>query len=196
MRRHLASAAIAAGLLLVFAGPVAAWDAVGITITDSAGGGTIRGVGAPVVPELLMSEVLPGRPAGDLGPRFGVTYSWGFAGSALALQDLYPYAPGGPVTFTASPGQIASHAFAAGWRQSDAAMFQVLVAWGLPAQPGSVPAAEAPRAAAPAADGGTSSISSAQADRLRILVGSLALLGLAVLVIVGARSRTTGRQRA
>jgi hypothetical protein len=194
MRRHLASAAIAAGLLLALAGPAAAWDAVGVAITDSTGGGAFAGTGGEAVPNLLMSDLLPSRPAGDLGPRFQVSYTWAATGQALAVQDLYPYAPGGPVTFTPTSGAIASHAYAAGWRQADETMFKTLVAWGLPAESGQAaqPAeAGAPRSAAPAGEAGSI------LDPARIAVGTLGLLALAALVLVGgARSRDAGRQHA
>ena len=104
------------------------WSGVGVTITGDPGG-TLTGTGEVVVPELLVTSVLPDRPAGDLGPKLQVTYT--FDGAVVGGQDLYPYAPGGPVAYSAASGRIASHPFAAGWRQARPAVLDLLVSWGL-----------------------------------------------------------------
>lgn len=76
----------------------------------------------------------------DLGPTYVVTYRFGIG---RATQDLYPYAKGGPVTYTA-PGQelgrrrntpdfLRNLRIVAGWYQSShPAFFQYLVDQGLP----------------------------------------------------------------
>ena len=128
MKRHYLSAIAAAVLVLAFAGPVAAWSGVGVTVTGDPGG-TLVGTGEELVPELLVSAVLPARPAGDLGAKLQVTYS--FDGAVIAVQDLYPYARGGPVAYSASSGKIASHPFTAGWHQARPSVLNLLVSWGL-----------------------------------------------------------------
>jgi hypothetical protein len=76
----------------------------------------------------------------DLGPRYVVTYRFGIG---RARQDLYPYAKGGPVTYT-PPGQelgrrpntpdfLRNMPITAGWDQSShPAFFGYLVEQGLP----------------------------------------------------------------
>ena len=84
---------------------------------------------------------LPGKPAGDLGPRYVVDFTVpGPESSADHIrQDLYPYASGGPVTFT-PPGQrfFSSRRTAGGWYRGSDSLRQILVASGLPSSlPGS-----------------------------------------------------------
>ena len=127
----------AAALLLAVAGPAAAWDSVEITISPPAGGTTAGSAGGPpvtgnsgdVIDMLLMSSATDARPAGDLGPRFEVTYT--YPGGVLS-QDLYPYAPGGPVAFSATGGSIVGHAVQAGWHAGNASTLSTFVSWGLP----------------------------------------------------------------
>jgi hypothetical protein len=75
-----------------------------------------------------------GLTSADLGPRYLVTYR--FHGSDdLIRQDLYPYAKGGPVTYT-PPGQELNVGInmpiIAGWYQSSRGFFHYLVDHGLP----------------------------------------------------------------
>lgn len=76
----------------------------------------------------------------DLGPRYGVTYRFGIG---RARQDLYPYAKGGPVTYTppgqelgrrpSTPNFLRNMPITAGWYQSShPAFFGYLVEQGLP----------------------------------------------------------------
>lgn len=71
----------------------------------------------------------------DLGPRYRVTYR--FFREDRVRQDLYPYAAGGPVTYTA-PGQRVAKGLpwggmtSPGWYQSSTGFFQYLVEHGLP----------------------------------------------------------------
>jgi hypothetical protein len=98
-----------------------------------------------------------GVPFAKLGPRYLVTYRFDFgpgARDARARQFLYPYAEGGPVTYT-RPGQILSaevfeSPLTSGWFQAEASFLEFLVENGLP-QTNPVPAAAEERpAAAPA----------------------------------------------
>lgn len=76
-----------------------------------------------------------GRTPADLGPRYRVTYR--FFGDDRIRQDLYPYAKGGPVTYT-PPGQRVAEGqpwggvISAGWYQSSLGFFHYLVDHGLP----------------------------------------------------------------
>ncbi|MGH7253388.1 MAG: hypothetical protein ACREIE_06265, partial [Nitrospiraceae bacterium] len=70
----------------------------------------------------------------DPGPRYLVTYRFDFS-DVLIRQDLYPYAKGGPVTYT-PPGQELTAGvnmpITAGWYQSSLGFFHYLVNHGLP----------------------------------------------------------------
>ena len=80
-----------------------------------------------------------GLTPGDLGPRYLVTYRFGIG---RARQDLYPYAKGGPVTYTPpdqelgdrrdAPDFLRSMPIVAGWYQSPLVFFNYLVDHGLP----------------------------------------------------------------
>jgi hypothetical protein len=71
----------------------------------------------------------------DLGPRYLVTYR--FFREDRVRQDLYPYAKGGPVTYTpagqrVAEGQPWGGVVSAGWYRSSHRFFQYLVDQGLP----------------------------------------------------------------
>jgi hypothetical protein len=81
------------------------------------------------------SPLEPSRPAGDLGPRYTVTYT--LPGPNMSRsevkQDLYPYAEGGPVAFVA-PGQpIFDTQTKGGWFRALPGLHELLVDHGLPA---------------------------------------------------------------
>ncbi len=81
--------------------------------------------------------MLAARPKGDLGPKYTITYTVpGPNNDAFTIrQELYPYAPGGPVTYTA-PGQpIFDMETRGGWYQGGSDLKATLVAGGLPASP-------------------------------------------------------------
>lgn len=82
--------------------------------------------------------MLAARPKGDLGPRYTITYRVpGPSGSESTIrQDLYPYARGGPVTYTA-PGQsfFDGQRTRGGWFRGSPALKTVLVDAGLPRTP-------------------------------------------------------------
>jgi hypothetical protein len=142
MRRSIISGLVVGALALAMAGPVAAWSGVGVSITGDpgagSGGGTVVGTGEELVPTLLVSPALAGKPAGDLGPRFQAEYR--FDGRVQAVEDVYPYAEGGPVAYLATGGTLAGHDYRAGWRQADPEILGVMVAMGLPATPVAVSA--------------------------------------------------------
>jgi hypothetical protein len=130
MKRRVVGAAASLLILLALAGPVAAWDSVAVTITG-AGGTAIGGTSGAVIDSLLVGSAGPDRPAGELGPRFQIAFA--LDGRVVATEDLYPYAPAGPVAYLASAGELAGHPFAAGWHQAKPEVLQVFVGWGLPA---------------------------------------------------------------
>jgi hypothetical protein len=93
----------------------------GIDVT----GGTDN-VRADVVEELGLAPA-------DLGPTYVVTYR--FHDDVLVRQDLYPYAEGGPVTYT-PPGQEITVGITmqitSGWYRSSHTFFEYLIDHGLP----------------------------------------------------------------
>jgi hypothetical protein len=79
------------------------------------------------------NPMLPGRPKGDLGPKYRIDYNvpGGESGSFSISQDLYPYAQPAAVTYTKDGQEIFEMTTTGGW-WSDAALKDHLVALGLP----------------------------------------------------------------
>jgi hypothetical protein len=79
--------------------------------------------------------ILDHRPEGDLGPRYTVTYHLPGPNGAQdeIRQDLYPYATGGPVLYTA-PGQrfFETRTTRGGWFQASPTLRDKLIRAGLP----------------------------------------------------------------
>lgn len=130
------------------------------------------------------SPMMAGRPKGDLGPRYTITYRLpGPNGEDSTIrQDLYPYAKAGPVTYTA-PGQgfFGTERTVGGWFQAASALKATLVKAGLPAQEGSRPAAAPPPTSAD--EGGTG------LSDLWPALGVALALGLTVLISMLMRRR-------
>lgn len=82
------------------------------------------------------NPMLPSRPTGSLGPRYTITWVVpGPPGNTVhrVRQDLYPYAPGGAVTYT-KPGQpIFDMTTIGGWYRG-ITLKETLVDLGLPAR--------------------------------------------------------------
>lgn len=80
-----------------------------------------------------------GLTVAELGPKYVVTYRFdaGSTAAEIVRQELYPYAKGGPVTYT-PPGQRIAEglpwggAISAGWYHSSLEFFHYLVDQGLP----------------------------------------------------------------
>jgi hypothetical protein len=82
--------------------------------------------------------MLANRPTGDLGPRYTISYRLpGPSGEDSTIrQDVYPYAQGGPVTYTA-PGQrfFGTESTRGGWYRASPELKTTLVRAGLPTSP-------------------------------------------------------------
>jgi hypothetical protein len=83
--------------------------------------------------------MLDGRPHGDLGPKYTIT--WTVPGpnneTWKIQQDVYPYATPAPVTYM-KPGQTVFQipgGTRGGWFQADSRLKETLVSAGLPATP-------------------------------------------------------------
>ena len=195
MRRSIAAIALAAAAALGAAGPALAWDSVAITIdqdtdvsgggstaggggTGAVGGGSISGSSGLVIDMLLMSTPMAARPAGDLGPRYVISYSFPGSGATGPLsEDLYPYAPGGPVAYAATAGSIVGHPIQAGWHEGNAAVLDAFVSWGLPATAPSL----TERTGGPGLD-----------VRPALAVGALVLLALGIAAAAALAGSTVG----
>ena len=79
-------------------------------------------------------RILPGRPKGDLGPRYTITYEVG--PEHVVLQDVYPYAKPDAVSYT-RPGQqvFGGETSRGGWFRAGPQLKETLIAAGLPAAP-------------------------------------------------------------
>ena len=90
----------------------------------------------PAVFERTPNPMLKTPRKRSLGPRYTVVYSLpgGDRGTSTVRQDLYPYAAGGPVTYT-PPGQEifgGEVTTRGGWYAAPASFRQTLVSLGLP----------------------------------------------------------------
>lgn len=78
---------------------------------------------------------LASRPSGDLGPKYKITYTVPGPNNELdrLKQDIYPYAPGGPVTYM-KPGQkfFGTEETRGGWFKAAPVLKDTLVQAGLP----------------------------------------------------------------
>lgn len=70
-------------------------------------------------------------PAGPLGPKYDLAYGFPGAVEQFVHQDLYPSAPGGPVTYT-PPGQSMFGDVRSGWYQGAVEFARLLVKLGVP----------------------------------------------------------------
>lgn len=82
--------------------------------------------------------MLTGRPQGDLGPKYTITYTVPGPNNELdkLRQDVYPYAAGGPVTYM-EPGQgfFGTERTRGGWFQATSQLKETLIEAGLPSRP-------------------------------------------------------------
>ena len=113
--------------------------------------------------------MLPGRPGGDLGPRYTVDVQGADRRTRpppTITQDLYPYADGGPVAYM-RPGQpvFGSSTTAGGWFRA-------------PDRSSRCSSTTACRATAPGGDGGTDVLGPLAAFTAILLAGALFVLAL------------------
>jgi hypothetical protein len=155
MRARALFAGIVGALLLAVASPAAAkWTIARAHISGPGLGGDLR-ISGPAIEGMWHSgidvagalddtradsAVELGLAAAELGPRYPVTYRIHAGGSTaveIVRQELYPYAKGGPVTYTPPGQRIAEDmpwggVISAGWYQSSLEFFDYLVDQGLP----------------------------------------------------------------
>lgn len=129
-----------------------------------------------------------GLSPGDRWPRYLVTYH--FYGDDLIRQELYPYAKGGPVTYT-PPGQEVtagvSMQITAGWYQGSLGFFQYLVDHGLPEENAIASASNSDAARDTAPETRT-----VPWTRILVVLVVLAALSLATLAVRRGYSRWVG----
>lgn len=118
------------------------------------------------------NPMLPGRPKGDLGPKYTIEYNVpGPEGEDYSIsQDLYPYATPSAVTYMKDGQAIFDMTTVGGW-WADATLKDQLEALGLP------------KTAAAAEDSSASSAGFFSTGRLGVLVLVLLVLGGATLVM-------------
>jgi hypothetical protein len=215
--RVLAVAALAALLLAI---PTAA-QAKGATAATIDGGGpgglpggpiTLKGNGEPgsstdlgmlaegsglytVVFDSGTNAVLKAAPTDRLGPRYTIT--WTFPDpeggkDRKVIQHVYPYAAGGPVTFTPAGQPVLDMTTRGGWYQGFEGFRVQLIDLGLPNRapltPAPKPATPTPASPAPAPAASTSSPPAPAWPRLAAVAA--VFLVLAGLVAYTLRRRT------
>jgi hypothetical protein len=118
------------------------------------------------------NPMLPGRPKGDLGPKYRIDYNVpGGGGTSFPIsQDLYPYAQPYAVTYMKEGQQIFDLTTRGGW-WTDSSLKDQLVALGLP------------ESAATAEAASSSSAGFFSTGRLGVLVLVLLLVGAGTLVM-------------
>jgi hypothetical protein len=214
-RRILVLAVLAAVLVTV---PTAAW-AKGASKGTVQGGGlpgplTVSGEGEPGSGELLArlaeqtgayvamygeqegsGALVATKPAGALGPHYLVTYSVPSpaGGEDAVKQDLYPFAHGGPVTFTAA-GQhfMDGMATTGGWYQAPASLRETLAAIGV-RKPASQAAASARPVSAQSASAAAPVAASDPAGSTR--AAPLLAAGAVVVLLLGGLTTVVLRRR-
>ena len=154
MKRTISVATLAVAALLVLAAAAVAKGPSQASIEGPgldhelvlAGGGEGPGsalgdltVGAGFFPALFGQSpdpLLPGRPSGELGPKYTITYTVpGPSGSEKEIsQQLYPYADRGPVTYMPAGQQIFDDAQTTrgGWYAATQSLKDTLIEAGLP----------------------------------------------------------------
>lgn len=122
----------------------------------------------------------PNRPAGELGPRYTITYEMpGPEGFSHLRQDVYPYATPSPLTYVA-PGQryFEAEQTVGGWYVASVALKQDFVAVGLPESPPSTGGSRIPWTA------------------IELAAGAMVVLAAALGAILLARRRWPGGRHA
>lgn len=85
--------------------------------------------------EQLPDPLLASRPKGDLGPKYTITWTMPTSSTDAVkiLQDVYPYAKPGPVTYMAPGQKVFDSKTHGGWFRAGPELKDTLVSAGLPA---------------------------------------------------------------
>ncbi len=206
--RILVLAAFAAALMLLAPTAALAKGASAATIDGSGPGGpiTLRGDGEPgsgtdlgtladlsgLFPAMFGQSpdpMLDAAPTKRLGPHYTITWTIpdGSDTAKKIRQDLYPYATGGPVTYT-KPGQpVFDQTTRGGWYEASDDLRQHLISLGLPNK-APMAAASGGGSGANAADGSSASPAPARPAAAPAATPAIwpALAGGALLLLVVA----------
>jgi hypothetical protein len=132
------------------------------------------------------TRVSEARPTGDLGPRYDATFDMG---TGSFRQQLYPFAVGGPATYSA-PGQIVfEQRWKGGWYKADAKLRRFLAALGVPTP---MPEPREPETVDTAA---TASPGDSGVPRSLIVGATAVALVAATAIVRAARARSERRRR-
>ena len=133
-------------------------------------------------------------PAGDLGSKFELTYRIpdGSTSGSTFHQDLYPSAPGGPVTFAYDGQKVFGNDVVGGWYRPPSSFAALLAALRVP---GSSLAASPVSTSSQSTAGNTTPIGAASGGGhgwvIGLLIGAVILVALGLVTIVArARKRT------
>jgi hypothetical protein len=89
------------------------------------------------------NALLEGPPEVELGPRYSVRYAMEPGGQGGVTQHVYPFAPGGPVTFMAAGQRFwGTETTAGGWIRALPGLRQTLTDIGVPKSPPARPATD------------------------------------------------------
>jgi hypothetical protein len=141
--------------------------------------------------------MLDTAPASQLGPRYTITWTIpdGSDTAKKVRQDVYPYAAGGPVTYT-KPGQpVFDQTTSGGWYKAPDGLREHLISLGLPGKAPAVAVSNGGPAGSPVARSSASpaparpAAAAAPAVWPRVLVG-----GTLLLLVVGATAAVLRRR--
>jgi hypothetical protein len=123
------------------------------------------------------------RPAGDLGPRYTITYSMTLSDrdSGTIVQYVYPYAEPLPITYMPAKQTYWGTKTVGAWYAARVGFRQTLIDVGLPASASPQPAA--------GSDAGPSAVSRPAGSILTGLVVATVFLALALVAILMRRNR-------
>lgn len=188
MRRILAMAFAAALALLALQAPATAKGPDSATITGPGIGTkelTWRGHGQSLEALLQISRFWDGPdlaawgvepPAGDLGPRFELTYHVSGPEGSPIRQDLYPFATGGPVIHMAEGQAMYGMGMPYGWLATDDRLTRIVERLGgtdRTAEPRISPAAHEASTSGGGPSGGTLALGAAGAVLLAAATAAL-----------------------
>jgi hypothetical protein len=138
-----------------------------------------------LIPE-LPGDLAAAPPAGDLGPKYMLTWylPGGGPNDNTVVQDLYPYATAAPVLYTPPQANVVR----TGWHFSADPLRDVLISVGLPPSARQPPSSVASQPPQPATPAGTDSTG------LPVVVAAT-VAGIAVAALVGGAALIAARRR-